>query len=148
MSRPLQLNPPLWLETPKGQGLAHFLIADWEHDLMWVVVLNDGQIWTFANPEVRASSNLTIGRRTEKPPTSPESAVAPHVPMALLLADLVALSGRRGLDCQKQLKRWVKDYGAGSVSKAVLEVKAAAPVGDAVMHAFDEIDAKLRGRGA
>lgn len=58
----IQLSPPLWLSTPKGEGLAHFLIAEWEHDLYWVVFLQSGEIWTFANPDVRACANLTVGR--------------------------------------------------------------------------------------
>lgn len=58
----IQLSPPLWLKTPKGDGLAHFVIAEWEHDLYWVVFLQNGEIWTFANPDVRAMDNLTINR--------------------------------------------------------------------------------------
>ena len=35
----VQLRPTLWLKTPKGVGLAHFMI-DYgeEHDLLWVVI--------------------------------------------------------------------------------------------------------------
>ena len=59
-----QLNPPLPLETPKGKGLAHFMI-DYgpEHHLMWTVfVTATGECWTFQNPEIRAVSNYTMGR--------------------------------------------------------------------------------------
>ena len=39
----IQLNPPLPLHTPKGDGWAHFLIDySQEHDLLWVVFLNKG----------------------------------------------------------------------------------------------------------
>ena len=65
----LQLNPPLWLETPKGVGLAHF--ATWdslEHSIHWTVFLENGQIWTFENEQVRACKNVTLGR------TNPEAA--------------------------------------------------------------------------
>lgn len=64
----LQLNPPLPLETPKGGGLAHFVI-DYgpEGALFWVVFMNDdGACWVVPNPEVRMQWNWTMGRR--KPP--------------------------------------------------------------------------------
>ena len=54
-----QLNPPLPLETPKGSGLAHFVI-DYgpESDLIWVVFMNaDGACWSVPNPEVRMAFN-------------------------------------------------------------------------------------------
>jgi len=60
----LQLNPPLPLKTPKGDGLAHFLL-DYgpESDLYWTVFITaTGEIWTFANREVRADKNITLGR--------------------------------------------------------------------------------------
>lgn len=50
----LQLNPPLPLSTPKGEGFAHILI-DYgpESDLYWTVFITEtGEIWTFANREV------------------------------------------------------------------------------------------------
>lgn len=60
----VQLNPPLPMDTPKGPGLAHFVI-DYgpEADLMWVVFLDaDGACWTVPNPEVRMRRNWTMGR--------------------------------------------------------------------------------------
>lgn len=60
----IQLDPPIPLSTPKGKGLAWILI-DYgaEHNLMWVVALDDnGEIWTFQNPEVRAQKNITMNR--------------------------------------------------------------------------------------
>lgn len=64
----LQLNPPLWLETPKGQGLAHFVIDPGvEHDLQWVCFINEtGEVWTFANPEVQAAKNRTLDCKRSK----------------------------------------------------------------------------------
>jgi hypothetical protein len=59
-----QLNPPLPLETPKGSGLAHFVI-DYgpEADLLWVVFLDDGgACWSVPNPDIRLSSNWSMGR--------------------------------------------------------------------------------------
>lgn len=60
----LQLNPPLPLKTPKGDGFAHFLI-DYgpESDLYWTVFITaTGEIWTFSNRDVRADTNITLGR--------------------------------------------------------------------------------------
>jgi hypothetical protein len=66
----LQLNPPLPMNTPKGEGFAHFLI-DYgpESDLYWTVFITEtGEIWTFANREVRASKNITLGRTSPSVP--------------------------------------------------------------------------------
>lgn len=65
----LQLNPPLPMLTPKGEGFAQFLI-DYgpESDLYWTVFITaTGEIWTFANREVRASKNITLGRTQVEP---------------------------------------------------------------------------------
>lgn len=64
----LQLNPPLPMNTPKGEGFAHFLI-DYgpESDLYWTVFITEtGEVWTFANHQVRASKNITLGRTDPK----------------------------------------------------------------------------------
>jgi hypothetical protein len=68
-----QLNPPLALDTVKGQGWAHFVI-DYgpEHDLMWVVFMDkDGACWTVPNPEIRLQFNWTMGRRKPEAPSAP-----------------------------------------------------------------------------
>lgn len=60
----LQLNPPLWLETPKGAGLAH--LVTWttpENSLYWTVFLENGEIWTFQNEDVRCCKNITLDRK-------------------------------------------------------------------------------------
>lgn len=60
----LQLNPPIPLHTPKGEGIA-WLITDYgmEHNLMWTVAIDaTGEIWTFSNSEVRAQKNISLGR--------------------------------------------------------------------------------------
>jgi len=65
----LQLDPPLPMTTPKGAGLAHFLI-DYgaETHLMWVVFMDeDGSCWTVPNPEVRIAANWSMGRRPLRP---------------------------------------------------------------------------------
>ena len=60
----IQINPTIPLITPKGKGFAHFLIDySQEHDLLWVVFLNDsGQCWTFPNSEIRIDNNYSLGR--------------------------------------------------------------------------------------
>ncbi len=50
--------------TPKGPGLAHFII-DYgiEHNLMFVIFLHaNGECWTFDTRNVRMEKNVTIGR--------------------------------------------------------------------------------------
>jgi hypothetical protein len=60
----LQLNPPLPVSCPKGQGLCHFLIDySMESHLYWVIVLDEsGEIWTYANPYVRFQKNISLDR--------------------------------------------------------------------------------------
>lgn len=72
----LQLNPPLPLTTSRGAGLAHFLI-DYgaEHHLLWVIADDaTGECWTLPNPEVRFTTNITMGR------TSPDKLDATALP--------------------------------------------------------------------
>ena len=60
----LQLNPSIPVTTPKGNGQAAIMI-DYspEHDFYWVVFLDEsGECWTFSNKDIRAQSNLTLGR--------------------------------------------------------------------------------------
>ena len=59
-----QLNPPIPVRTPHGEGIAHMVI-DYgvEHDLIWVVFQDDGgQCWSWQNRDIRAVKNITIGR--------------------------------------------------------------------------------------
>jgi hypothetical protein len=73
-----QLNPPLPMHTPKGDGLAHFVI-DYgpESDLLWVVFMEkDGACWSVPNPEVRMSFNWSVGRRPAASDDLQESASA------------------------------------------------------------------------
>lgn len=76
----LQLNPPIPMNTPKGEGFAHILI-DYgpETDLYWTVLITEtGEIWTYANKHVRASKNITLGRVSpDAPPHAPPSEL-PH----------------------------------------------------------------------
>lgn len=65
----VQLNPTIPVSTPKGNGLAWFLLDySEEHHIMWIVAIDDtGEIWTFPNPEIRAIKNITMGRTLNKP---------------------------------------------------------------------------------
>jgi len=60
----LQLDPPIPVITPKGNGLAHVLI-DYgaEFDLLWVTFQDEtGECWTFNNKEIRAQTNVSMSR--------------------------------------------------------------------------------------
>lgn len=75
--------------TPKGEGLAHFLI-DYgpESALFWVVFMDeDGACWMVPNPEVRMYKNWTLGRqrpedtrKRQEQQAAPVSAATPPVP--------------------------------------------------------------------
>jgi hypothetical protein len=74
----LQLNPPLPMLTPKGEGFAHVLI-DYgpESDLYWTVFITaTGEVWTFSNREVRAAKNITLGRTHVDPIPRPAASRA------------------------------------------------------------------------
>ena len=62
--RMLQLDPPIPLMTPKGEGYANFLIDyGQEHNLEWVVFITaTNEIWSFRNHQVRTTKNITLGR--------------------------------------------------------------------------------------
>ncbi len=64
-----QINPALPVETPKGPGLAHFVIDyGHEHNLHWVVFLDsNGECWTYQNPQIRGQKNITQGRMEVTP---------------------------------------------------------------------------------
>lgn len=72
-----RIDPPLWFNTPKGEALAHFMIAETEMDIVWVcfqqgstasgnAACEAGECWSWSNQDVRAMSNQTIGRKVEK----------------------------------------------------------------------------------
>ena len=64
MANICQLNPPIPVNTPKGKGLAH-LVIDYgpEHNLLWTIFLDaTAECWTFSNTEIRARTNITMGR--------------------------------------------------------------------------------------
>jgi hypothetical protein len=72
----LQLNPPIPMVTPRGEGMA-VLVSDYgpDFDLLWTVIIGKGdhagEIWTYPNPQVRGVANFTMGRpRATKPDES------------------------------------------------------------------------------
>lgn len=68
----LRLDPPIWLDTPKGRALAHVMIdRGIESDLEWVCFIHAGphvaECWTFCNWDIRIVDNITLGRVKPKP---------------------------------------------------------------------------------
>ena len=66
----LQLNPPIPMKTPKGDGMAMFLTNyGLEVNLIWTVIIDGtGEIWEFQNPLVRAQENITMRRENVEDP--------------------------------------------------------------------------------
>ncbi len=63
----LEITNLLWFETPKGRGVAKFLI-DYgpESDLYWVIAGDNGEMWTVENSKVTILENWTLGRARSK----------------------------------------------------------------------------------
>jgi hypothetical protein len=67
MQTMMQLSPPIPMKTPRGEGMA-VMVIDYgpDFDLWWTVIISKGEhageIWTYANPEVRGVTNITLGR--------------------------------------------------------------------------------------
>ena len=61
----LQLNPtiPIVRISDNMKGYA-FLVIDYsqEHDLMFTCAMNNGEIWTLKNGDIRVEQNITLGR--------------------------------------------------------------------------------------
>ena len=61
----LQLDPPLRLYVPEKDcaGDAH-LVSDVgkDHDRVWTIFLDNGEVWDIPNSRVRAVVNVTAGR--------------------------------------------------------------------------------------
>lgn len=60
-----QLVPPLRLFVPEknNTGTAH-LVTDYgiDHDRVWTIFMDSGEVWDIPNPRVRAVVNVTAGR--------------------------------------------------------------------------------------
>lgn len=62
-----RMKPPLDLDTPKGPAIAEFLIDRGPHsNLEWICFIKDtGECWTYENPHIRISKNITMGIRVK-----------------------------------------------------------------------------------
>jgi hypothetical protein len=62
----LQLNPmiPIKRVSDNLEGYA-FLVIDYsqEHDLLFTCAMDDGEIWTLNNREIRFCKNISMDRR-------------------------------------------------------------------------------------
>jgi len=60
-----QLDPPLRFYVPeRGRcGTAH-LVTDYgiDHDRVWTLIMDDGEVWDVPNSRVRGVVNVTAGR--------------------------------------------------------------------------------------
>jgi hypothetical protein len=63
----LQLNPtiPIIRVSDNLKGYA-FLVIDYsqEHDLYFTCAMDDGEIWTLSNKDIRIQKNISLGRNT------------------------------------------------------------------------------------
>lgn len=59
----LQLNPTIPVNTPKGEGYA-IVIIDYsqEHNTLFMVMLDNGELWTFPQRDIRACKNISMER--------------------------------------------------------------------------------------
>jgi len=64
----LEVKQSIQVDTPKGRGRV-WLVTEYgsEIEKVFTVILDDtGEIWEFTNKEVRATSNVTMGRKVDK----------------------------------------------------------------------------------
>ena len=61
----LQLDPtiPIYRISDGMKGFA-FVLIDYsqEHDLLFVCAMDNGEIWTLSNRDIRMQQNITLGR--------------------------------------------------------------------------------------
>lgn len=61
----LQLDPmiPIARVSDSMKGFA-FVLIDYsqEHDLLFVCAMDNGEIWTLSNRDIRMQQNITMGR--------------------------------------------------------------------------------------
>lgn len=62
----LQLNPNIPVivtskDNRKGRAIGWIDYSE-EHDLIWVVALDNNEVWCVPNPEIRLQNNWSIGR--------------------------------------------------------------------------------------
>ena len=62
----LQLNPmlPIYRVSDNMQGYA-FLVIDYsqEHNLLFTCAMDNGEIWTLSNIEIRFQKNISLDRK-------------------------------------------------------------------------------------
>ncbi len=62
----LQLNPtiPIVRLSDGMKGFA-FAIIDYsqEHDLLFICAMDDAEIWTLSNKDIRMQKNISLGRK-------------------------------------------------------------------------------------
>ena len=65
----LQLNPtlPIIRISDNMKGYA-FLVIDYsqEHDILFSCAMDNGEIWTLSNKDIRVQENKSLGRKTNK----------------------------------------------------------------------------------
>jgi hypothetical protein len=65
----LQLNPMLpIIRISDGMMGYAFLVIDYsqEHDLLFSCAMNNGEIWTLSNKDIRMQENISLGRFKNK----------------------------------------------------------------------------------
>jgi hypothetical protein len=70
----LQLNPEMWMMTPKGEGMA-FIVTDYglDHNKVFTIMLQSGDILDFDMKDVRRTENPSFGVKAPEVPN-------PHYP--------------------------------------------------------------------
>ena len=65
----IQLNPEIWVITPKGYGLA-FLVTDYglDHNKVFTVLLDSGDVLDFDIKDIRRTENPSFGVKAPEVP--------------------------------------------------------------------------------
>jgi hypothetical protein len=65
----VQLNPEIWVVTPKGYGLA-FLVTDYglDHNKVFTVLLDCGDVLDFDIKDIRRTENPSFGVKAPEVP--------------------------------------------------------------------------------
>jgi len=61
----LQLNPTIpIIRTKHGMSGYAFMVIDYsqEHNLLFTCAMDNGEIWTLSNQEIRVQKNISLGR--------------------------------------------------------------------------------------
>ena len=61
----LQLNPTIPIVRVKdGMNGYAFMVIDYsqEHNLLFTCAMDNGEIWTLSNQEIRVQKNISLGR--------------------------------------------------------------------------------------